>query len=98
MLLASAVESELRAAARKALEVLAARFDETAVIAVRDRDEIVALDEVAPEHRIVTVRYSAGVRHPVGVGAHGVVLSDSPSAGRRPYVVTRGELEPASPG
>ena len=72
--LASGIESELRTAARQPLENLSVEFNETAVIAVRDGDDVVAVDQVVPEHRLVTVRYTAGVRHPLGVGAHGKVL------------------------
>jgi DNA-binding IclR family transcriptional regulator len=89
--LAGRVEPVLRAAARPALEGLAARFGETAVLAVREGAEAVAVDQVVAGQRIVQVRYRPGIRHPLDRAAHGrALLPDAAEAG---YVVSDGELE-----
>jgi DNA-binding IclR family transcriptional regulator len=89
--LAGRVEPVLRGAARPALERLAARFDETAVLSVREGGEAVAVDQVVAGHRIVQVRYRPGTRHPLDRAAHGrALLPDGVDAG---HVVSEGELE-----
>jgi DNA-binding IclR family transcriptional regulator len=89
--LAGRVEPVLRSAARPALERLAARFDETAVLSVREGGEAVAVDQVVAGHRIVQVRYRPGTRHPLDRAAHGrALLPEGVDAG---HVVSEGELE-----
>jgi DNA-binding IclR family transcriptional regulator len=69
--LGHAVESDLRDAARPWLEWLTERFGETAVLAVPDDGEAVAVDQVLPAGRMVQVHYRPGFRHPLARGAHG---------------------------
>ena len=89
--LAGRVEPVLRSAARPALERLAARFDETAVLSVREGGEAVAVDQVVAGHRIVQVRYRPGTRHALDRAAHGrALLPEGVGAG---HVVSEGELE-----
>lgn len=90
--LASAVATPLRDAARRPLEALSDRFEETALLAVRDGDDMLAIDQVVPSTRLVSVRYSPGTRHPMSVGAHGRAM-----ATHQP-VRTDGELEPGVTG
>jgi DNA-binding IclR family transcriptional regulator len=88
--LAAGIDSDLRHEARRSLEALFEAFNETVVIAVRDGNEVVVIDQIVPDDRIVTVRYATGVRHPVGRGAHGVAL-DGDFDGT--YACTSDELE-----
>jgi DNA-binding IclR family transcriptional regulator len=89
--LAGRVEPVLRGAARPALEHLAGRFDETAVLSVREGGEAVAVDQVVAGHRIVQVRYRPGTRHPLDRAAHGrALLPEGADAG---HIVSAGELE-----
>jgi DNA-binding IclR family transcriptional regulator len=99
--LADGVEPVLRDAARPALEMLAERFGETAVLAVREGDEAVAIDQVlGTGSQIVQVRYRTGYRHPLQVAAHGRALLAPPATdGARPQaIVSEGELEPGVRG
>jgi DNA-binding IclR family transcriptional regulator len=99
--LATNVEPLLRDAARPALEMLAERFGETALLAVREGDEAVAIDQVvAAGSQIVQVRYRPGARHPLQVAAHGRALlaTPDPPGAAPPVVVSEGELEPGVRG
>jgi DNA-binding IclR family transcriptional regulator len=93
------------------LEDLAGRFGETALLAVRDGNDAVAVDQVlGTAHRVTEVRYRPGYRHPLEVAAHGrAILAFLPSADpdpdpdlaearRRGYVFSSGELEPGAAG
>jgi DNA-binding IclR family transcriptional regulator len=105
------IEPVLRRAARPVLEDLAGRFGETALLAVRDGKDAVAVDQVlGTAHRVTEVRYRPGYRHPLEVAAHGrAILAFLPSADpdpdpdlaearRRGYVFSSGELEPGAAG
>jgi IclR family transcriptional regulator, KDG regulon repressor len=72
--LAHAVESDVRQAARPSLEWLTERSMETALLAVPDGDEAVAVDQVVPAERMVRVHYRPGFRHSLARGAHGRAL------------------------
>ncbi len=93
--LAAGIEPRLRTLAHDELERLAARFDETAVLSVRDRGEAVAVDQVVGDSALVQIHYRTGTRHPLDVAASGRALLDSagPAA-----VVSEGELEPGVRG
>jgi DNA-binding IclR family transcriptional regulator len=89
--LAGRIEPVLRAAARPTIEDLAARFGETAVLALQDGAEVVAVDQVVAARRLVQVRYRPGTRHPLENAAHGrALLPEGSAAG---YVVARGQPE-----
>src|SRR5690606_3731407 len=89
------IEPQLRAIARAELERLAARFDETAVLTIRDGDEAVAVDQVVPATRVVQVHYGTGTRHALDTAASGRALrSSDPTA----VVRSEGELEPGVRG
>ena len=62
--LAAVVEPELRAVARAELDALADRFDETAVLSVRDGDEAVAIEQArgAPASCRSTTARARGTR------------------------------------
>jgi DNA-binding IclR family transcriptional regulator len=106
------IEPVLRRAARPVLEDLAGRFGETALLAVRDGDDAVAVDQVlGTGHRVTEVRYRPGYRHPLTVAAHGRAIlaflpgapadaldPDLAEARRRGYVFSSGELEPGAAG
>jgi DNA-binding IclR family transcriptional regulator len=66
------VEPAIRRAARPGLEALAAQFGETALVAVPDGSEAVAIDQVlGTAHRFMQVRYRPGHRHALTEAAHG---------------------------
>ena len=69
--IASALDVGIRHAARPSLEALANRFRETAVLSVRDGDQVVALDQVVATERVVRVQYHPGTRHDLTRAAHG---------------------------
>lgn len=98
--LAANVEAVLRDAARPELDGLAERFGETALLAVREGDEAVAIDQVfGGNSQIVQVRYRTGTRHPLDVAAHGRALLDGSTRSAGPAaVVSEGELEPGVRG
>jgi DNA-binding IclR family transcriptional regulator len=99
--LAARVEPVLRDAARPALDTLAERFGETALLTVREGDEAVAIDQVVGAgNQIVQVRYRTGYRHPLDVAAHGrALLAPPPTNGvDPPAIVSEGELEPGVRG
>lgn len=93
--LAAGVEPELRHLARAELERLAGRFDETAVLSVRDGDEAVAVEQVVGGAGVVQINYRTGTRHPLEVAASGRALLDDAAPGA---VVSQGELEPGVRG
>ncbi|HEY8524807.1 MAG TPA: hypothetical protein VIL48_07595 [Acidimicrobiales bacterium] len=94
--LAGRVEPVLRAAARPAIEELAARFGETAVLALRDGDDVVAVDQIVATRHLVQVRYRPGTRYPLERVAHGrALLPGGPADG---YVTVAGEPEPGVTG
>ena len=93
--LAAGVEPELRHLARAELERLAERFDETAVLSMRDGDEAVAVEQVVGGAGVVQINYRTGTRHPLEVAASGRALLDDAAPGA---VVSQGELEPGVRG
>jgi IclR family KDG regulon transcriptional repressor len=68
------VHAAVRERTRTALEVLAARFGETAVLSVPDGLDAVALDQVLGGEHMVRVQYAPGFRHPLHLAAHGRAL------------------------
>lgn len=69
--LGSRAEAGVRDRARPALEALADRFGETAVLAVAEGGEAVAVDQVLGRAHPLRVEYRPGLRHPLTRGAHG---------------------------
>jgi DNA-binding IclR family transcriptional regulator len=104
----------LRTAASLELRRLAEHFDETAALAVRDGTHAVAIAQVVPSDRVVSIQYRPGTRHALSVGAHGLaMLADVTlpldqvdetlvprlaEAARIGYAVSRDELEPGVTG
>lgn len=81
---ATSLEADLRGAARPALTSLVDRFDETAVLSVREGRDVVAIDQVVAADRVVQVKYRVGSRHGLGQAAHGLCLlafGDEPGEG-----------------
>ena len=102
--IASALELEIRDAARPALISLVEDLRETAVLSVREGDEIVAVDQVVAAGRVVRVQYHPGSRHTLDQAAHGraiLAYVDGEIAARRDlrairragYATSRDELE-----
>lgn len=99
---------EVRRLAGPALRSLAEDTDETACLAVRDRDDLVVVDVVEPAERFVQVNYRVGFRHPLGVSAHGKALlaflpegagdGSLQSVRQRGVAYTRDELESGAAG
>ncbi len=101
--------SGLRAVALQPLRRLAEQFDETAALAVRDGIDAVAIAQVVPSDRVVSIQYRPGTRHTLSVGAHGLAMLAHVSlpldevdkalvprlaeAARIGYAVSRDELE-----
>jgi IclR family KDG regulon transcriptional repressor len=69
--LASVVALDLRETARPALMAVSRELGETAVLAVRDGLEAVAIDQFLPDQRLVRVDYRPGSRHRLHEAAHG---------------------------
>ncbi|MBA2338411.1 MAG: helix-turn-helix domain-containing protein, partial [Acidimicrobiia bacterium] len=69
--LADMVSPAMRHIARPHLQRLATAFHETAVLAVVDGDDAVAVDQVVAEGRVVRVHYHPGTRHSLAAAAHG---------------------------
>ncbi|MQA88038.1 MAG: helix-turn-helix domain-containing protein [Streptosporangiales bacterium] len=69
--LANHVEGRLRAITVPVLESLAARFGETAVLAVADGDHAVPVEQARGSRNLMHVDYHPGIRHPLWQGAHG---------------------------
>lgn len=104
----------LRAAALLPLRHLAERFDETAALAVRDGADAVAIEQIVPSDRVVSIQYRPGTRHALSIGAHGLAMLADISlppdevdttlvvrlseAARIGYAVSRDELEPGVTG
>ncbi|MGH9244227.1 MAG: IclR family transcriptional regulator [Acidimicrobiales bacterium] len=91
--LSDQIKPRLRQAARPALESLASEFGETALLAVRDGFDAVAVDQVlGSAHRVMQVRYRPGHRHPLTVAAHGrAILAFLPEPSRAAVLT---DLEP----
>jgi len=108
------LETGLRTAALLPLRHLAERFDETAALAVRDGADAVAIEQIVPSDRVVSIQYRPGTRHALSIGAHGLaMLADVTlpldevdetlvvrlsEAARIGYAVSRDELEPGVTG
>lgn len=69
--LADMVSPALRRVAWPHLQRLATTCHETAVLAIIDGDDAVAVDQVVSEHRVVRVHYHPGTRHSLAAAAHG---------------------------
>lgn len=90
--LADMVSPAMRRVAWPHLQRLATTCQETAVLAVVDGDEAVAVDQVVSEHRVVRVHYHPGTRHSLAAAAHGraMLAHDDPA--------TIARLATAAPG
>jgi hypothetical protein len=67
------------------LRALSEDTNETACLAVRDRDDLVVVEVIEPGDRFVQVNYRIGFRHPLGVAAHGkALLAFLPEGARDP--------------
>lgn len=91
--LGGAVARDVRDAARGALEQVAAETGETALLAMPDGDEAVAVDQVVAS-QAVQVRYRPGFRHPLSRGAHGLAIL----AFAGPETVSRAAAHVEDPG
>lgn len=99
---------EVRRVAGAALRSLMEDTGETACLAVRDRDELVVVDDIEPPDRFVQVNYRVGFRHELGISAHGRALlaflpdgANDPSlqpVRQRGVAYTRDELEQGASG
>jgi DNA-binding IclR family transcriptional regulator len=99
---------EVRRLAGPPLRGLMEETNETACLAVRDRDDLVVVEVIEPGDRFVSVNYRIGFRHPLGVAAHGrALMAFLPEGAREPSLqsvrqrgvaYTRDELEPGASG
>jgi DNA-binding IclR family transcriptional regulator len=99
---------EVRRLAGPPLRSLSEDTNETACLAVRDRDDLVVVEVIEPGDRFVSVNYRIGFRHPLGVAAHGrALMAFLPEGARDPSLqsvrqrgvaYTRDELEPGASG
>ncbi len=99
---------EVRRLAGPPLRALSEETNETACLAVRDRDDLVVVEVIEPGDRFVSVNYRIGFRHPLGVSAHGkALMAFLPEGAREPALqqvrqrgvaYTRDELEPGASG
>ncbi len=99
---------EVRRLAGPPLRSLSDDTNETACLAVRDREDLVVVEVIEPGDRFVQVNYRVGFRHPLGVAAHGkALLAFLPEGARNPdlqtvrqrgVAYTRDELEPGASG
>ncbi len=99
---------EVRRLAGPALRSLSEETNETACLAVRDRDDMVVVEVIEPDGRFVQVNYRMGFRHPLGVAAHGKALlaflpegannPDLQPVRQRGVAYTRDELESGASG
>jgi DNA-binding IclR family transcriptional regulator len=99
---------EVRRLASGALRSLMEDTDETACLAVRDRDDLVVVEVIEPPDRFVQVNYRVGFRHALGVSAHGkALMAFLPDGARdaalqpvrqRGVAYTRDELEQGASG
>ncbi len=99
---------EVRRLAGPALRALSDDTNETACLAVRDRDDLVIVEVIEPDDRFVQVNYRIGHRHPLGIAAHGkALLAFLPDGAQNPdlqpvrqrgVAFTRDELEPGASG
>lgn len=92
--LAAGLAPDLRSTARPHLETLAAELHETAVLAVVDGDQAIAVDQVVPDRRVVRIHYRSGSRHALYEAAHGrAILASSP-----PTTIERATSHHVDPG
>lgn len=99
---------EVRRLAGPPLRALSDETNETACLAVRDRDDLVVVEVIEPGDRFVQVNYRIGFRHPLGTSAHGkALLAFLPEGQRDPALqsvrqrgvaYTRDELEQGASG
>ena len=99
---------EVRRLAGPPLRSLSDDTNETACLAVRDRNDLVVVEVIEPGDRFVQVNYRVGFRHELGVAAHGkALLAFLPEGARNPdlqtvrqrgVAYTRDELEPGASG
>ncbi|MDX1620734.1 MAG: IclR family transcriptional regulator [Nitriliruptorales bacterium] len=99
---------EVRRLAGAALRSLSEDTNETACLAVRDREDLVVVEVIEPGDRFVQVNYRVGFRHPLGVAAHGQALlaflpegagnADLQPVRQRGVAYTRDELEQGASG
>ncbi|MBW3657833.1 MAG: IclR family transcriptional regulator [Actinobacteria bacterium] len=99
---------EVRRLAGPPLRALSDETNETACLAVRDRDDLVVVEVIEPGDRFVQVNYRIGFRHPLGTSAHGKALlaflpegqKDASLQGvrQRGVAYTRDELEQGASG
>jgi DNA-binding IclR family transcriptional regulator len=99
---------EVRRLAGPPLRALSEDTNETACLAVRDREDLVVVEVIEPGDRFVQVNYRIGFRHPLGTSAHGkALLAFLPEGARNPdlqpvrqrgVAYTRDELEPGASG
>lgn len=83
--LAVRVEGRLREVAGPLLAGLAERLDETAILAIRDGSEAVAVDQYRAGRHLVTIDYRPGTHHSLTVAAAGLAIlawSQDPQAER----------------
>lgn len=72
--LARSVQKDLRQAAYPALKALAHALDATAVLGIRDGDEVVYVLSVEPELARTAVRSREGSRRPIGSSTSGLAI------------------------
>lgn len=99
---------EVRRLAGPGLRALMEDTEETACLAVRDREDLVVVEVLEPGDRFVTINYRIGFRHPLGTSAHGkALLAFLPEGARDPSLqsvrqrgvaYTRDELETGASG
>lgn len=78
--LARNVHSDVREAAAPILEEVSAVIGATVFISVADGDEFVALASAEAVDSLVSIRYRAGIRNPLGAGATSLAIAASRSA------------------
>ncbi|MBW3619565.1 MAG: IclR family transcriptional regulator [Actinobacteria bacterium] len=99
---------EVRRLAGPPLRALSDETNETACLAVRDRDDLVVVEVIEPGDRFVQVNYRIGFRHPLGTSAHGKALlaflpegqkdASLQAVRQRGVAYTRDELEQGASG
>ena len=91
MRMAGQYEPEFRAVAREVMTALADKLNETLVLAVREDDQVVIVEQVTGSHHLVRVQYDLGYRHPITLGASGLALLAFLDAPEREAVLARVE-------